>query len=660
MAITLDATLSIYNASTTSKTVSYTVANQTGRILLVWVRWSNSVSGVTATYNGASMTVAAWVSQYTGTDQFALLTLPNPDTGTHDLVINWTTSSDIRAVAVNYYGTSSYPTVSTGVSELTSIVTGETMEADYGDVILGGVCYDVYRNVTDYNTYTQSTVETQEQSSTQIYVKVSQQAGADQVNMKWRSGATSVVNHISCRLQPENYSYATHPRFVLETTDELSSPSPTTTQTHSIDLSSVSGSNFVLVAAVNTSDWRESISWMRWQNQPMYKLAGNTYENAARDHYTEIWYLPNPSMVNGNIYYRSTFNSTYVRTTFMLFKDASQAENPFRTFESVQYTTFPVTSTLADAGAYDTIIQSSHTGSGEELYPSQQGQILVDERSNYGTFVSYRNAQEGNTSTISRSATTATQNTMVTAALMPAGAGQVLRNRPTIAYYNHGSSSSSPGTINEYLSGFNGAKNTLLLIAIGNGTASAVSWNSDAMTSIVASGNAGGSTAINEFFALKDPDLVDSSFSITHDVAVYCHWILLHGVEKMDYVLDTQGNSGTLDSGDTDVITMASSLDAEAAVYLAIINNYRSGETTTGSSYYDATQCGYQANHGTTRQTRYFQRTPEDSNLIPDPVTMAIRHNDGGDGTRMDSWGQVAVALLGYLFIPASGSVIWW
>ena len=656
MAITLDATLSIYNASTTSKTVSYTVANQTGRILLVWVRWSNSVSGVTATYNGASMTVAAWVSQYTGTDQFALLTLPNPDTGTHDLVINWTTSSDIRAVAVNYYGTSSYPTVSTGVSELTSIVTGETMEADYGDVILGGVCYDVYRNVTDYNTYTQSTVETQEQSSTQIYVKVSQQAGADQVNMKWRSGATSVVNHISCRLQPENYSYATHPRFVLETTDELSSPSPTTTQTHSIDLSSVSGSNFVLVAAVNTSDWRESISWMRWQNQPMYKLAGNTYENAARDHYTEIWYLPNPSMVNGNIYYRSTFNSTYVRTTFMLFKDASQAENPFRTFESVQYTTFPVTSTLADAGAYDTIIQSSHTGSGEELYPSQQGQILVDERSNYGTFVSYRNAQEGNTSTISRSATTATQNTMVTAALMPAGAGQVLRNRPTIAYYNKSSSSTSPVGFTEYLSDFSGAKNTLLLVAAGNATVSAMTWNSVSMTNIVNSGGTGN----NQLYGLRDPDLVDAYIAVTHDSTVYCHWVLIHGVAEQDYILDSQGNYGTLDSGDTDPITFTSSLDSEAAYYLAIINNYRDGETTTGSSYYDATQCGYQGNHGTAKQTRWFQRTPMDSNLIPDPVTIAIRHNDGGNGTRMDDWGQVAVALLGYLFIPSSGSVIWW
>lgn len=81
----------------TTQTISHTVTTAENRALIVTITQTSGNITNTVTWNGVSMSLAL---AGVGSGSFYLVTfyLMNPDSGTHDIVINWTTASVVASM----------------------------------------------------------------------------------------------------------------------------------------------------------------------------------------------------------------------------------------------------------------------------------------------------------------------------------------------------------------------------------------------------------------------------------------------------------------------------------------------------------------------------------------------------------------------------------
>lgn len=134
MAIAVDSTGESWNSAGTSATGSHTVSGSNRILLVMGYVWNGTGTISSITYNGTSLTE---IGQQTadGTNGKAyMFGLLNPDTGTHDIVVNTTATMQIFFVSVSYTGVDQ----GTAIGSLPKVLNSSTsiaINTDIGDTI---------------------------------------------------------------------------------------------------------------------------------------------------------------------------------------------------------------------------------------------------------------------------------------------------------------------------------------------------------------------------------------------------------------------------------------------------------------------------------------------------------------------------------------------
>lgn len=192
MAISLDttATSTITGTTATSKTYAHTCAAGT-TLLTVCVSLRGSPTGVTATYNGVSMTSAGSVAN--GVRYAQIFTLNLPATGSNNVVVSWTGACCGAFCSQSWFGTGRIANFNSATGTATAQQPSVAITSKTGDFVID--CVSAEAAVTE--TLTVGAGQTQglntlvnDGGGNYELCGASREAGASSVTMSWAHSNT--------------------------------------------------------------------------------------------------------------------------------------------------------------------------------------------------------------------------------------------------------------------------------------------------------------------------------------------------------------------------------------------------------------------------------------------------------------------------------------